>query len=328
MSSTNNNNNNTGSQPIRKPKSAFLFYQGAHLANILAEMGSQAKMGEAMTMLSNRWRSLSDEERQPYLDQHEQDVARYERESHEADLAALAAVEEKRKAQTLRDGEVHSQRGARSAMEEERKIREEKRRLREEAAAEDMSEEAIRRRELAALKKKEAQERRAKREEQEKALAKQHQKIDREEAKKAAQRFEYLLQQSNIFAKLQGGGKHHEQAKKQAKGVDKAHHLHTAESAGEEEEEEEEEEARERHVFLTKQPSCIKHGQLKSYQVESLNWMIHLAEKGLNGILADEMGLVRSVPVARTACFQNVLCSTYRRKFTNAARVKHCSRFR
>jgi SNF2 family DNA or RNA helicase len=262
-------------------------------------MGPQGNMGEAMTTLSNRWRALSDEERQPYLDQHEQDVARYERESHEADLAALAAAEEKRKSQTLRDGEVHSQRGARSAVEEERKLREEKRRLREAAAAEDMSEEAIRRRELAAQKKQEAQERRAKREEQEKALAKQHQKIDREEAKKAAQRFEYLLQQSNIFAKLQGGSKHHEQTKKQSKGGEKAHHLHRPESSGEEEEneEEEEEETQERHVFLTKQPSCIKHGQLKSYQIESLNWMIHLAEKGLNGILADEMGLVRSVAV-------------------------------
>jgi SNF2 family DNA or RNA helicase len=47
----------------------------------------------------------------------------------------------------------------------------------------------------------------------------------------------------------------------------------------------------ERHTFLMKQPSCIKFGTLKPYQLEGLNWMIHLAEKGLNGILADEMGL-------------------------------------
>jgi hypothetical protein len=26
---------------------------------------------------------------------------------------------------------------------------------------------------------------------------------------------------------------------------------------------------------------------MKAYQLEGLNWMIHLAEKGLNGILAD-----------------------------------------
>ncbi|OEU07162.1 SNF2_N-domain-containing protein, partial [Fragilariopsis cylindrus CCMP1102] len=34
---------------------------------------------------------------------------------------------------------------------------------------------------------------------------------------------------------------------------------------------------------------------LKPYQLESLNWMIHLAEKGLNGILADEMGLGKTL---------------------------------
>jgi SWI/SNF-related matrix-associated actin-dependent regulator of chromatin subfamily A member 5 len=44
-----------------------------------------------------------------------------------------------------------------------------------------------------------------------------------------------------------------------------------------------------KHHFLTKQPDCIKFGQMKPYQLEGLNWMIHLAEKGLNGILADEM---------------------------------------
>eukprot|EP00980_Cylindrotheca_fusiformis_P022389 scaffold9267_cov168-Cylindrotheca_fusiformis.AAC.1 len=42
-------------------------------------------------------------------------------------------------------------------------------------------------------------------------------------------------------------------------------------------------------------PSCIKFGKLKPYQLESLNWMIHLAEKGLNGILADEMGLGKTL---------------------------------
>ena len=50
---------------------------------------------------------------------------------------------------------------------------------------------------------------------------------------------------------------------------------------------EEDESEEEQHVFLTQQPSCIKHGTLKAYQLEGLNWMVHLAEKGLNGILAD-----------------------------------------
>jgi hypothetical protein len=31
-------------------------------------------------------------------------------------------------------------------------------------------------------------------------------------------------------------------------------------------------------------------GQLKSYQLKGLNWLINLYEQGINGILADEMG--------------------------------------
>jgi len=233
---------------------------------------------------------------------HAEDVQRFRRESHEADMAALAAVEARRKALTVQEGEVTQARGARAAIDAERAEREERRRRQAEAAANDNSEEAIRRREIAAEKKREVEERRKQREAEEKALAKQHKKLDKEEARKASNRLEYLLKQSNIFARLQGGKgslmgtakeqQEEEDKKPEAKGTSPgAHHIHRPEStdsdAGDEDEQEEEQ-----HVFLTKQPSCIKFGKLKPYQLESLNWMIHLAEKGLNGILADEMGLV------------------------------------
>ena len=42
---------------------------------------------------------------------------------------------------------------------------------------------------------------------------------------------------------------------------------------------------------LTTQPSIITGGKLRDYQLEGLNWIIHLIQNGLNGILADEMGL-------------------------------------
>ena len=42
---------------------------------------------------------------------------------------------------------------------------------------------------------------------------------------------------------------------------------------------------------LTVQPSCIKFGTMRQYQIEGLNWMIKLFDQGINGILADEMGL-------------------------------------
>jgi SNF2 family DNA or RNA helicase len=40
---------------------------------------------------------------------------------------------------------------------------------------------------------------------------------------------------------------------------------------------------------LTQQPSCIKFGTMREYQLQGLNWMIHLYDNGINGILADEM---------------------------------------
>jgi SWI/SNF-related matrix-associated actin-dependent regulator of chromatin subfamily A member 5 len=46
---------------------------------------------------------------------------------------------------------------------------------------------------------------------------------------------------------------------------------------------------------LLQQPSCIKFGQMRPYQLEGLNWMIKLQEHGVNGILADEMGLGKTL---------------------------------
>ena len=40
---------------------------------------------------------------------------------------------------------------------------------------------------------------------------------------------------------------------------------------------------------LSEQPSAIKAGKMRAYQLEGLNWLIKLNENGVNGILADEM---------------------------------------
>ena len=40
---------------------------------------------------------------------------------------------------------------------------------------------------------------------------------------------------------------------------------------------------------LEAQPSILKGGVLRDYQLDSLNWLIGLYESGTNGILADEM---------------------------------------
>lgn len=244
--------------------------------------------------LAARWKAMSDDDKQKYMNLERDDKERFDRESAEADAARLAEQERRRKAQFVQEGEDARSRGARKAQNEERERREkekERRRLKREAEMDD--DERAERDRLLAEKKAEVEERQRKRAEEEKALAKQHKKLDKEESKKASNRLEYLFKQSPIFAKLkmgQGGMNDDPPAEEpKAKGrgaraANKPHHIHDKDS-GEEDDEEEDEQ----HVFLTKQPNCIKFGKLKPYQLESLNWMIHLAEKGLNGILADEV---------------------------------------
>jgi SWI/SNF-related matrix-associated actin-dependent regulator of chromatin subfamily A member 5 len=175
----------------------------------------------------------------------------------------------------------------------------------------------------------EKMERQRKRSAEEQAVASQHRKLDKEAAKKTADRLKYLLAQSGIFGRLKdgaakkasswggsrsgGGGssssasedegpnnngngyksKHSPSKKKGRKNQDDAD---APEGEGVEDEDDDDDDdntgaTKSHHTFLSKQPSCIKFGTLKPYQLEGLNWMIHLAEKGLNGILADEMGL-------------------------------------
>lgn len=45
---------------------------------------------------------------------------------------------------------------------------------------------------------------------------------------------------------------------------------------------------------LSEQPSCVT-GKMRPYQLEGLNFLIGLFERGLNGILADEMGLGKTL---------------------------------
>lgn len=46
---------------------------------------------------------------------------------------------------------------------------------------------------------------------------------------------------------------------------------------------------------VTEQPSMLQGGELRSYQVEGLQWMLSLFNNNLNGILADEMGLGKTI---------------------------------
>jgi SWI/SNF-related matrix-associated actin-dependent regulator of chromatin subfamily A member 5 len=266
---------------------------------------------------------MTDPQKAKYLQLERQDRERFERESAAADEQRLKQQEENRKSMFVQDGEVASSRGARQRLQEERdesaRMKQERRQQRE---AEMDEEEKAERDRIKEQKRKETKARRDRKAEEGQALAKQHRKLDKDQSKKAANRLEYLFKQSPIFAKLRMGEgsmdsatpEEAEVVKKKAtsdigrggrsrnnsKGAatNKPHHIHEKDSAEEDDNEADEEE----HIFLTKQPSCIKFGQLKPYQLESLNWMIHLAEKGLNGILADEMGLVSFFERGRMCC--------------------------
>ena len=47
--------------------------------------------------------------------------------------------------------------------------------------------------------------------------------------------------------------------------------------------------------MLDAQPSYIKGGELRDFQMKGLNWLAFNWSKGHNGILADEMGLGKTV---------------------------------
>lgn len=306
--------------PPSRARSAFMFYQSDHLGAIRRSLGPGASMGDAMQKLSSRWKSLSDAERSPYAAREEEDRARHRRECLAADREALRAREERRERHALpAEGEelAASSRGGRARMDAAREVREAGERARRAEKLERLTpEEREERRAAKAARRAEKLERQRAREAEERAVGDQHRKLAKEAKKKTADRLKYLIGQSDIFRRLkegkprtggsggqgqgdagdgqegqEGGNGKEEYRSKHKKGRSKNDEAGADAPEGEGVEDEDEEGAEQRHVFLTKQPSCIKFGTLKPYQLEGLNWMIHLAEKGLNGILADEMGL-------------------------------------
>ena len=55
---------------------------------------------------------------------------------------------------------------------------------------------------------------------------------------------------------------------------------------------------------ITEQPSLIKNGQMKQYQLHGLSFLSWLQKNGVGGILGDEMGLGKTLQTCRPLCFQ------------------------
>jgi len=54
---------------------------------------------------------------------------------------------------------------------------------------------------------------------------------------------------------------------------------------------------------IKEQPKMLNGGQLKSYQIAGLHWLVSLYVNNLNGILADEMGLGKTIQTISLLCY-------------------------
>ena len=125
-------------------------------------------------------------------------------------------------------------------------------------------------------------------EELERVRREQNAKVAKEGNKNS--KYKVLLAETEVFAHFLAGSKSHAAKEKKGKKARK-------ETINEDEEDKEmvENEDHFHGTRLTVQPSCIKFGTMRQYQIEGLNWMIKLFDQGINGILADEMGLGKTL---------------------------------
>ena len=128
-----------------------------------------------------------------------------------------------------------------------------------------------------------------------------HAALATEKAQQVEARLKYFLKQSDIFTHFgftttgEKEGKSGGSSSKDTGGGDRRGRRHTVEGDGAGDDDVGEREAH----FLLQQPSTIKNGKLRPYQLEGLNWMIRLQDSGINGLLAGEMGLGKQDPPER-----------------------------
>jgi SWI/SNF-related matrix-associated actin-dependent regulator of chromatin subfamily A member 5 len=127
------------------------------------------------------------------------------------------------------------------------------------------------------------------RQEREAALAKVS------EATAETSRLDQLMAQSEVFTQAMSGGSSALVAK--GKGKAKGGRARMSEEA-EDARMQKEATKTQKLVKITQQPTIINHPlkhDMRSYQIEGLNWMVRLHDSGINGVLADEMGLGKTL---------------------------------
>lgn len=121
------------------------------------------------------------------------------------------------------------------------------------------------------------------------------------DAQRAENRLNYLLRQAEIFQHFAPASS----VKEAKKGRGRLASKFTEDAEDEELLRDEEGENMNAGHRLQVQPSIIKHGQMREYQMQGLNWLIHLYDNGINGILADEMGLGKTLQTISLLAYLN-----------------------
>merc|ERR1719411_1062943 len=112
----------------------------------------------------------------------------------------------------------------------------------------------------------------------------------------SAKRFDYLLQQNELFSHFMGQKSKAGRKKKAVEGRVEGDSRHRKTEQEEDEELLSDLNAAKSNVIqFDESPNYIKSGKMRDYQIRGLNWMIGLHENGINGILADEMGLGKTL---------------------------------
>ena len=240
-------------------------------------------MGDRMKEISAAWKALDAGGKKKFDKLAEQDRARFERESDEADAAAAAEQEAKR---AQRDGDATGPRGCKRPLEE--KAAKPRKKV-----------------EMSAARKKQIAADRAEREQREENIEEEREALRERMAEAAQARLKYLLSQSDIFGHFGSGVTAAAKAASRGRDGGAAASPRTPKSPSKRrarvdstgDDDEDDAAARRESVAETRlltQPSCIA-GKMRPYQLEGLNWMIRLQEHGMNGILADEMGLGKTL---------------------------------
>lgn len=278
---------------IVKPLSAYMHFSRLNSSKVRDELlkeGKDVVLGSIASAVSAKWKSLSDIEKSEYENLSSQDRQRYNRECESRDLEVLKLQEERRKLNAMTETETKL-RNSTIVNSDMITSKSENKRTR------DISEKEIEQREI----------RKQAKISEELAIKAQHDTIKQDKVRHAEARLKYLLSQSDIFAHF-GVGKSSTEAAKKASSTNRSRRAVSEDDTENEDAVLEEEETNTGTVLL-KQPATVSGGEMRSYQLEGLNWMIRLQENGINGILADEMGLGKTL--------QSISIIAYTREFLN-----------